>query len=224
MAAGFQSLTKRRHIIAPIAGAITLAAATFLLQIDPIFAVVLGGLVWGGTTLVLAPTDPFKRITATEGLGFDPKFVSQELEKASGLIQRIRKMRESMRVSPIGDSIGRICQSAEAIIDDLARNPRDYRRMRKPLVQYLPHVETIVERFNYMEDGHAMDEETRRRTEEMLRDLERVFMEYNRRMMKDEAHDLDARIALLETAIDSEGIDGVGGTRRRGPTGQSRSQ
>ncbi len=219
-----QSLTKQRHIIAPVAGAITVAVAAVVAQIDPIFSVVVGGLVWGGTALVLAPISPFRRIKATEGLGFEPEFVMQELEKANGLIQRIRKMREGMRVSAIGNSIGRICDSADLIIADLTRNPRDYRRLRKPLVHYLPHVETIVERYNYMEDGLAMDEQTRSRTEEMLRDLEKVFMEYNRRMMKDEAHDLDARIALLESAIDAEGVDGVGGARRRDRPGRTGSR
>ena len=219
-----QSLTKQRHFIAPIAGAVTVAAAIVLAQIDPVFSVMLGSLVWGGTALVLTPASRSRRIKATEGTGFDADFVTGELEKADSLIQRIRAMHGGMRTSPIAGSIGRICYSAELIIADLGRNPRDYRRLRKPLVQYLPHVETIVERYNYMETGLAIDEQTRSRTQEMLRDLEKVFMEYNRRMMKDEAYDLDARIALLESAIDAEGIDGVGLTRRRDRPGRARSR
>ena len=58
--------------------------------------------------------------------------------------------------------------------------------------------------------------EIKDRVERTLGDLQQVFLEYNRRMVEDEAYDLDARLALLEQQIAGEGIADEIGTATAG--------
>jgi len=62
-----------------------------------------------------------------------------------------------------------------------------------------------------------VDPATAQRIEHTLADLERVFEEYNRRAIEDEAFDLDSRILLLEQEIKAEGVSGPGSPDPPGP-------
>ena len=213
-------MVKHRHVIAPILGigviglVAGLTGLTTLAQIG--FAVVLGGVVWIGAELVLAPSDPFAALKRAKAVGdVNTSFIARELEQANGRVARIRKARHGLKVSTLGNSVGRICDSAEAIIGDVTRNPKDFRRMRKPLAHYLDHVETIVDRYAYLASLGPVESATHRRIADTVTDLERVFVEYQRRMVEDETGDIDARLELLEREIEAEGIARTG---RRGAT------
>lgn len=195
-----------RHAIAPILGAAVIVIALFGLDIVPTVAIVLGALVWAGTALLLSPRQRFKHLLKLDDLKYDAAAMRGELETAVGRIANLRRMAERMGRPALTGSLTRIADSADAMIADLERNPRDYRRMRKPLTHYLLHAETIAERFLYMQQTRTVDADLLRRTESTLGDLDRVFEDYKRRMVQDEAHDLDARIALLEQEIKAEGL------------------
>jgi hypothetical protein len=214
------ALTRYRHVIAPGLGAAVVVTAVFGLDTGPTFAILLGALVWAGAALMLVPSRPFARLLKRQGIGYDPQMLAGELEQAQGRIRAIRKVKDRLDAPVIGASLDRIASSAAAIIADLQRNPSDYRRMRKALMHYLAHAEIIAERFAYMHSLGAVRPETVRRTEHTLADLEKVFIEYNRRMFEDEEADMDARIALLEQEIRTEGIEGVGEDRPNGPWGR----
>jgi hypothetical protein len=199
-------IVRLRHAIAPGLGAATIVVALFGLDVVPTVSIVLGALVWAGTALLLSPRQRFKKLLSLDDLKYDATAMRAELETALGRIASVRRMAEKMGRPAIAGSLARIADSAEAIVDDLERNPRDYRRMRKPLTHYLKHAETIAERFLYMQRTRTVDPELLRRTESTLGDLDRVFAEYKRRMVQDEAYDLDARIALLEQEIRTEGL------------------
>jgi hypothetical protein len=195
-----------RHAIAPGLGAATIVVALFVLDVVPTVSIALGALVWVGTALMLSPRQRFKSLLKLENLKYDAGAMRAELETALGRIANLRRMAERMGRPSMAGSLMRIAESADAIINDLERNPRDYRRMRKPLAHYLGHAETIAERFLYMQETRTVGLDLLNRTEATLADLDRVFEEYKRRMVQDEAHDLDARIALLEQEIRNEGL------------------
>ncbi len=195
-----------RHIVAPGLGVAAMALGVFALDVHPLVSVAVGALVYGGTLLLTMPGNPFKSLEKRDDLGYAPEFVIAELQQARERIQAIRKIRSRMRISAVGDSIGAIADSADAIMADLNRNPRDYKRLRKALVHYLPHVETIADRYAYMQEAGSIDPDIESRAGQTLADMQRLFVEYQRRMLADETFDLDARIALLEQEVRREGV------------------
>ena len=200
------ALTRMRHLLAPALGAVVLVVALFGLDLGPVMAVILGALVWGGAALTLMPRRRFGGLAKAQGLVYDAEMIRGELEAAVARVASIRRLGSTLALPGISDQLGRITASAEAIINDVERSPADYRRMRKALTHYLGHVETIAERVAYMHGTGALDRDTRQRTERTLSGVEQVFVDYTRRMVQDEAHDLDARIALLEQEIRAEGV------------------
>ena len=199
-------ITRLRHAIAPSLGAATIVIALFGLGVVPTVSIMLGVLVWVGVALMLSPRQRFKHILKSDDLKYDATAMRAELETAVGRIANLRRLAERLGRPSLTGSLNRIADSADAIINDLERNPRDYRRLRKPLTHYVRHAETIAERFHYMQQTRTVDLDLLRRTESTLADLDRVFEEYKRRMVQDEVYDLDARIALLEQEIRSEGL------------------
>ena len=211
-----KTLTRLRHVLAPGLGALVLVAALFALDLGPVMAIVLGLLVWGGTALTLMPRRRFGGLAKADGLVYDSEMIRKELEATVVRVASIRRLGARLASPPITDRLNRITASAESIIDDVERNPADYRRMRKALTHYLAHVETITERLVYMAGTGTLDPETRSRTEQTLAGVEQVFVDYTRRMVQDEAQDLDARIALLEQEIRAEGVLPPNGPTARG--------
>lgn len=199
-----------RGIAALTAGAATAGAAMGLADVGTVFSLVLGVVVWGGTALALAPAGSPGRLRGAWTRDTGAERLAGELQEAAERVRRLRKRRDRLPFSRIADSVERICDHAEAILAEQAGSPRGYRRVRKPLVQYLSHVETIVARLEDIGARHGLDEDTRRRAEQMLSDLERIFVDYARRADPGDVLDLDARMALLEAEIAAEGIDGVG--------------
>ena len=211
-----------RHIVAPCLGIAAMGLGVFALDVHVLVSFGVAALVYGGTLLLTMPSNPFKSLAKRGDLGLAPEFVIAELQQAHERVRSIRKIRSRMRISTLGDSIGAIADSADAILADLNRNPRDYKRLRKALVHYLPHVETIADRYAYMQEAGSIDPEIRGRAEQTLADMQRLFVEYQRRMLADETFDLDTRIALLEQEVRREGVatSGAGSSRPAGAGGR----
>ena len=205
-----------RHIVALALGAAAMGLGVLALDVQPLVSAVVGVLVYGGTLLLTMPGNSFKSLTRRKDLGYAPEFVIAELQQARDRIQSIRKIRSRIQMFTIAESIGAIADSADAMVADLTRDPGDYRRLRKALAHYLPHVEIIAERYADLMEAGSMNADIRGRAEQTLADMQRLFVEYQRRMMADDTFDLDARISLLEQEVKREGV-------ARSETGASRS-
>ena len=207
-----------RQVTALALGVAAAALGVFALDVHALVSVGVGAVVYGGTLLLTVPASRFKALAKSDDLGDTPEFVVAELQRTRERIQTIRKIRDRMPVSSVADSVGAIADSADTIMADLNRNPRDYRRLRKALVHYLPHVETIAERYAYVQEVGSVDPEMRGRAEQTLADMQRLFVEYQRRMLADETFELDTRIALLEQEVRREGIAASGAGPSRSTT------
>ncbi len=197
-----EQLTRHRGLLAPAVGAAVILAGMFSLEVGPVLSVVLGALVWGGVALMLEPDDPFAHLAA---LGFDGKRIARELQAAAERVQVIRLAASSLQGGQIHDSLTRIADAAQSMIDDLATDAKDYRRLRKPLQHYLTQVEKIAA--SIAEIGlHNLEQDRILRMRAMLSDLERVFQDYKRRMLESDVFDIDTRMELLETEMRSEGV------------------
>ena len=172
----------------------------------------LGALVWLGGALVLNPPRLLDGPSETRSIAVDQPMFKKEIKEAVLRIARLRKLRDRLDSDALRDSLEAISDSATVLIRDLERNPKDYRRLRKPLNHYLKHVEVVTERYAYMHATAPADAAVKERVERTLGDLQKVFLEYNRRMVEDEAYDLDARLALLDQQIAGEGIPDDGAT------------
>lgn len=203
---------RHRHIIAPSLGAGTVLLASAVLG-PGLFPVLIGGLVWAGTYFLLKPDDPYTELRkAAADLSVDGQAIAEELGRVNARIDRlvaiVRKLdRLGPSAVPVRASLVRIVEIAQVIVDDVVRTPADFPRMRKALVHYLGHVETVADRYAYMMDVGVADADVQLRLKRGLADLELLFKDYKRRMVDDEVFDLDARLTLLEQEIASEGID-----------------
>lgn len=199
-------VTRFRHVIAPAVGALGILSAMVGMGLSPSISVVFGALVWGGTLLVLTPPKRFKGVLSGVDNEEDARRIAGELHDASERIGKLRAFADTFEAVALRRSLLAIAGSAQAIMDDLERDPKDYRRVRKALTHYLGHTVQITDRFVYMNKMNQVDHEVAERTARVLGDMELVFQDYTRRMVDDEAFDLDARIQLLEQEIKAEGL------------------
>ena len=205
-----------RHGVPLLLGAATVAMSWQGLAMGATVSLGLGALVWLGGALVLNPPRLLDKTSEARSIPIEQPMFKKEVEDAVRRIARLRMLRERVDSEPLRDSLEAIADSATVMISDLRRNPSDYRRLRKALNHYLRHVEIVTERYAYMRATAPVGSEIKDRVERTLGDLQQVFLEYNRRMVEDEAYDLDARLALLEQQIAGEGIADEVGTATAG--------
>ncbi len=199
-------LTRHRHVAATLIGGLAIFSSTVGLGVEPGVGVAFGGLIWFAMLLILTP---FKRRPGFEDLiadGDEADRVSGEVEEARRKIAALRKHADTFEAVALRRSLLSIAGSADAIIEDLNRNPRDYAKARKALTHYLNHAEQVTEKFVYMNQLGHVDHQLAERTAGVMADLEGVFHEYTLRMVDDDAMDLDARLAMLADAIETENL------------------
>ena len=197
-------LLQRRVLAGAIAGLGAALLARGVLGLGIFLSLLAGIGVWVAMAALLGPRGPLSRLTLAQRIGADGARVLAEMDEARARIGRLRSLRSRLSAQGLRGSLGAIADTGDALLRDLERNPADYRRVRKALVQYLGHVDTIADRLAYLHQAKALSPELLSKTEATLVEMERVFAEYRRRMVNDEEFDIDARLSLLEQEMKAD--------------------
>ena len=157
------------------------------------------------------------------GYGFDPrndKIIPAEVAAKSGIRTErvIDALREAdQKVSAIEadarkiknrelkDRLARIAFNARAVIARIEEDPRDLERSRKFLVTYLEGTQRVVSMYASQQDDHTgstLHENFRN----VLTTIEDTFEQQERRLLDNNAQELDVEIDILRIQMEKEGV------------------
>jgi len=109
----------------------------------------------------------------------------------------------------VREQVERLCRTAEKILSELAREPRQIELARAFLTYYLEAAYRIVERYaDLLHRGQksAEVEETLARAEASLQSIQRSFDQQLGALLQRDVIDLDSEIALLEKTVEMDSM------------------
>ena len=157
------------------------------------------------------------------GYGFDPKndkIIPEDVAAKAGL--RTERIVEALREAEdkiatietdarkiknreLKDRLSRICFNARAVVARIEEDPRDLERSRKFLVTYLEGTQRVVSMYAKQQDDHTgstLHENFRN----VLTTIEDTFEQQERRLLDNNAQELDVEIDILRVQMEKEGV------------------
>ena len=131
--------------------------------------------------------------------------VKEALQQAEQQIFSIEQAGNRINQPELNERLTRIIALARAILTEIARDPKDFRRARKFFNTYLNGVERVVngyaETHTYLRN-QTLEDNFRR----VLVTIEEVFGQQHQRLLENDLRDLDVDIEVLETQLKNEGL------------------
>jgi 5-bromo-4-chloroindolyl phosphate hydrolysis protein len=143
------------------------------------------------------------KITAAYGYSGDE--ISRALEDSSRIIRNIEQANNRIRNTELNRRIEHICDIANNILEEIATDPRDFRRARKFLNIYLDGARQVTEGYaKTHQQTHSGELEQNFRN--VLETIESVFQEQHQKLLEEDVFDLDVKIEVLTSQLKREGI------------------
>ncbi|MEA3276932.1 MAG: 5-bromo-4-chloroindolyl phosphate hydrolysis family protein [Pseudomonadota bacterium] len=131
---------------------------------------------------------------------------TKALQQAERKILAIEQARGRIMQPELNQRLTRIIALARAILEEIARDPRDLRRARKFLNTYLDGAQRVVT--GYAEahaNGRTQPLEANFRR--VLATIEEVFGQQHQHLLENDLRDLDVQMEVLETQLKREGLN-----------------
>ncbi len=144
------------------------------------------------------------RVTGT-GTG-NAERIAAALQQAEQQILTIDQARSRIDQPELEQRLYRITERARDILNEIAQDPRDFRRARKFLKTYLDGAQRVIAGYAKAHaSGHSdtLEDNFRR----VLVTIEEVFEQQYQRLLQNDLHDLDVQMEVLETQLRREGLD-----------------
>lgn len=140
-----------------------------------------------------------------ERAGLRTETVLAALEEARGKIRAIRAEAAGLHSRELKERLARITTSADAVLQQIERDPRDLRRARRFLVTYLDGTRDVVA--GYRAQQHDLAETPLAANfRHVLETVEKVFAEQQEILKRNETLDLEVQIDVLKTQLEREGV------------------
>lgn len=131
--------------------------------------------------------------------------VIEALQQAEQQIFSIEQAGSRINQPELNARLTRIIALARAILTEIARDPRDFRRARKFFNTYLDGVERVVK--GYAETHtHLRNQTLEDNFRRVLVTIEEVFGQQHQRLLENDLRDLDVDIEVLEKQLKNEGL------------------
>ncbi len=137
--------------------------------------------------------------------GYSSEEIMQVLKESSKKIRSIELANHKINNAELNQRIDRICDIADAILQEIESDPRDLRRSRKFLNVYLNGAKQVTEgyaRTHKNTQTGGLEQNFRN----VLETIETVFQEQQQKLQEDDIFDLDVQIEVLTTQLKREGI------------------
>jgi hypothetical protein len=149
---------------------------------------------------------------------FDPAVDDKEaaakiVAEAKENLEALHKSREGVLDSHIAASITRMEEITLQIFDNVAKSPEKLPRVRRFVTYYLPTTLKLLESYKELDSQHYKGPNIRlsmSRIEGMLDDVVKAFERQLDALFRDEALDITADIAVLDSMLAKEGLTGDG--------------
>jgi 5-bromo-4-chloroindolyl phosphate hydrolysis protein len=132
--------------------------------------------------------------------------IAAALQQAEQKILTIDRARSQINQRELNQRLDRITALARNILEEIARDPRDFRRARKFLNTYLDGAQRVIAGYARAHvNGHSdtLEDNFRR----VLVTIEDVFEQQYQRLLQNDLNDLDIQMEVLETQLRREGLD-----------------
>jgi hypothetical protein len=196
-----------------LAGHVLVAAAGFAIasvagSLPVVLGIAAGGLM-GYASILAYGMDPKgdKGLDAAmaERAGLRTEAVIQALDEARGKVQAIEVEARGLHSRELKERLGRITRSADGVLRQIERDPRDIRRARRFLVTYLDGTRDVVSGYRKQQQDLA-DTPLAENFRHVLETVEKVFAEQAEILKRNESLDLEVQIDVLKTQLEREGV------------------
>jgi 5-bromo-4-chloroindolyl phosphate hydrolysis protein len=137
--------------------------------------------------------------------GIKTERVIEALREADTKISSIEASARKIKNRDLKDRLARIAFNARAVIARIEEDPRDMERSRKFLITYLEGTERVVKMYAEQQDdlpGSTLHENFGT----VLTTIEDTFEEQEKRLLNNNAQELDVEIEILRTQMEREGV------------------
>lgn len=173
-----------------------------------ILGLVAGGLM-GFASILAYGLDPrtAKGLDAAkaERAGLKTEAILEALEEARGKVRAIQAEARQLHSRELKERLGRIVRSAEGVLAQIERDPRDLRRARRFLVTYLDGTRDVVAGYRAQQQDLA-ETPLAANFRHVLETVEKVFAEQQEILKRNETLDLEVQIDVLKTQLEREGV------------------
>ena len=99
-----------------------------------------------------------------------------------------------------------LCASMQKILDELRINQKKIPSARKFLNYYLPTLNSILEKFERIEENDAADSETQNKTAEYLGFIDSAAKKMHTKMFEDDLLDMAIEMEIMAQAVKDDGL------------------
>jgi hypothetical protein len=131
--------------------------------------------------------------------------VIEAIEEAEVKLRDIEQLAGSLHNRELTDRLGRIVAQGRVVLAQIEKDPSDLRRARRFLVTYLDGTRDVVRKFKEQQKDLA-DTELAENFRHVLDTVERVFVEQEEVLKRNETMDLEVQIEVLRTQLEREGV------------------
>lgn len=157
--------------------------------------------------LLLYGTDPRgSRGAAAASHGYTTEEIVAALEEAEAKIAGIETAGAALGCRELEARLARITALARQVLEVIEEDPGDLRRARRFLNVYLDGARRVVEGYARTHRHGQEDAALAGNFRNVLDTIEAVFAEQHRKLLEDDAFDLDVQIEVLATQLKREGV------------------
>lgn len=202
---GASSAKSSLKLLAAVIAAITTAVIAWLgVKQEIMVALLYAGGAFLGMYLSYG-FDPRQERKIASADGYSGEEIMQVLEESSKKIRSIEQANNKINNAELNQRIDRICDVADAILQDIENDPHDLRRARKFLNIYLDGAKQVTEGYANTHKN-TQTGELEQNFRNVLETIETVFLEQQQKLQEDDIFDLDVQIEVLSTQLKREGI------------------
>ena len=198
----------RKLLGALVAGGAILVAGWWGAATGPALAVVLGVAATLGCALAYG-LDPRTDKGLPEDLarkaGLRTEQVIEALSEAEGKVRAIEQAAARLHSRELTGRLTRIVAEARAVLAQIEQDPADLRRARRFLVTYLDGTRDVVSKYSQQQEDLA-ETPLADNFRHVLETVERVFVEQQTVLRRNETLDLEVQIEVLRTQLEREGV------------------
>lgn len=140
-----------------------------------------------------------------ERAGLRTEAVISALEEARSKVRAIEAEARGIHSLELKRRLAHITQSAQGVLQQIERDPRDLRRARRFLVTYLDGTRDVVTGYR-AQQRDLVNTPLADNFRHVLETVEKVFDEQQEILRRNESLDLEVQIEVLKTQLEREGI------------------
>ncbi|MCP5365836.1 MAG: 5-bromo-4-chloroindolyl phosphate hydrolysis family protein [Hyphomicrobiales bacterium] len=192
-----QALSKYRLAAALVTGVVVGFLASMVFDTSIFIALAAGSLTTVGTALVLKREVPFPELRKSRNLPYDLSSMQSELGCVRKHISSLKHLSQAIDDRRLSATLEGLAASADVLVEEIVRDPRGYRRVRKALVKHLKSAIIVAEGVVTLQRGNCGPEVANKARNTFER-LSKLLQHHRETVFDHEAFDIDVRITVLE--------------------------